>query len=129
MEAYFEAKARLFTPELSRRAAVGIDGPEGRRLAERGRIPSVTFGFADDADVRATDIEVSGSGLTFSVGTLKLKSRLRGRFNVAIEDTQRLATAALRHRIVRNFDAEANGITTDAIIKKILEETSQLPAQ
>jgi UDP-N-acetylmuramoyl-L-alanyl-D-glutamate--2,6-diaminopimelate ligase len=83
MEAYFEAKSKLFTPELSRRAAVGIDGPQGRRLAERGRIPSVTFGFADDADVRATGIEVSGSGLSFSVGTLKLKSRLRGRFNVS----------------------------------------------
>lgn len=81
MEAYFEAKARLFTPDLSRRAAVGIDGPEGRHLAERGRIPSVTFGLADDADVRATDVQVSGSGLSFTVGTLKLKSRLRGRFN------------------------------------------------
>jgi len=83
MEAYFEAKARLFTPELSRRAAVGIDGAEGRRLAERGRIPSVTFGLAEDADVRATDVEVSGSGLSFSAGTLKLKSPLRGRFNVS----------------------------------------------
>jgi UDP-N-acetylmuramoyl-L-alanyl-D-glutamate--2,6-diaminopimelate ligase len=82
MESYFEAKARLFTPELSRRAVLGGDTRDGRRLAERSRIPSVTFGLGPECDVVATEVEVSASGLAFTVDGLKVRSRLRGRFNV-----------------------------------------------
>lgn len=45
---------------------------------------------------------------------------LDGRLNVSVEDLHRAALPCLRHRIVRNFDAIADGVTTDMIITDIL---------
>jgi MoxR-like ATPase len=47
---------------------------------------------------------------------------LDGRFNLAYEDIRRLALPALRHRLILNFEAEAEGITTDHIIGQILSD-------
>src|SRR2546421_794264 len=60
MEAYFEAKARLFTPELSERGVVNLDSEHGARLAERAFVPTVTFALegGPTADVVAHDVEV-----------------------------------------------------------------------
>ncbi len=46
---------------------------------------------------------------------------LDGRLNVAIEDIQRAALPCLRHRIVRNFDAIADGVSADEIINHMLK--------
>jgi UDP-N-acetylmuramoyl-L-alanyl-D-glutamate--2,6-diaminopimelate ligase len=81
MEEYFEAKARLFSPELSERAVVNLDSPQGRRLL-RSDLPTVTFGKGPGADVRATDVRVTRSGISFSVDELEVRSSLRGGFNV-----------------------------------------------
>jgi UDP-N-acetylmuramoyl-L-alanyl-D-glutamate--2,6-diaminopimelate ligase len=81
MEEYFESKARLFTPELSERAVVNLDSPEGRRLL-RPDLPTVTFGQGPGADVRATDVRATRSGISFHVGDLEIRSFLRGGFNV-----------------------------------------------
>jgi UDP-N-acetylmuramoyl-L-alanyl-D-glutamate--2,6-diaminopimelate ligase len=81
MEEYFEAKARLFTPELSDRAAVNLDAPEGRRLL-RPDLPALTFGLESGADVRATDVRTTRAGLFFRVGAVEVRSSLRGLFNV-----------------------------------------------
>jgi UDP-N-acetylmuramoyl-L-alanyl-D-glutamate--2,6-diaminopimelate ligase len=83
MEAYFEAKARLFTADLSVRGAVNRDTPEGRRLLKLAPIPCLTFGAQRGADVRAEDIRVTASGVAFRVGRLHVESRLRGSFNVS----------------------------------------------
>ncbi|MGZ8626175.1 MAG: UDP-N-acetylmuramoyl-L-alanyl-D-glutamate--2,6-diaminopimelate ligase [Actinomycetota bacterium] len=80
IEEYFEAKALLFTPERSERAVVNHDSAEGRRLA--GRIPTSTFGIDDGADVRATDVTTSASGIAFRVDGMTFRSSLRGLFNV-----------------------------------------------
>jgi UDP-N-acetylmuramoyl-L-alanyl-D-glutamate--2,6-diaminopimelate ligase len=81
MEEYFEAKARLFAPELSDQAVVNLDSPYGSRLL-RSDLPTVTFGHGPDADVRATDVRATRSGISFSVGELEIRSFLRGGFNV-----------------------------------------------
>jgi MoxR-like ATPase len=47
---------------------------------------------------------------------------LKGRFNVAIEDLKELAPAALRHRMQVNFDAQAEGITTDAVVSEVIKQ-------
>ncbi len=52
MDDYFEAKARLFTPELTARAVVNADDPWGRRLADRAGVPTVTYGLDDAEDLR-----------------------------------------------------------------------------
>jgi MoxR-like ATPase len=46
---------------------------------------------------------------------------LRGRVHVAVEDVQALAYPTLRHRILLNYRAEAEGITVSEIIRRLLE--------
>ena len=52
----------------------------------------------------------------------KVRALTRGRFNVSFEDIQTVALAALRHRLILNFEAEAEGITTDHVIAQILKD-------
>lgn len=53
----------------------------------------------------------------------KARALLKGRTYVAAEDLQALAGPVLRHRIVTNFSAESEGITTDTVIQKLIEAT------
>jgi MoxR-like ATPase len=52
----------------------------------------------------------------------KVRALVQGRFNVSFDDIVAMAPAALRHRLILNFEAEAEGITTDHIITSILKE-------
>jgi len=52
----------------------------------------------------------------------KVRALIHGRFNVSFEDIQAVAPAALRHRLILNFEAEAEGITTDHVVAKILSD-------
>ncbi|MDB6057861.1 MAG: ATPase associated with various cellular 3, partial [Verrucomicrobiales bacterium] len=52
----------------------------------------------------------------------KVRALTHGRFNVSFEDIQAVTAAALRHRLILNFEAEAEGITTDHIITQILQD-------
>ena len=61
-------------------------------------------------------------GLQTIVLTAKIRALLDGRYNVAFEDTQEVAHPALRHRILRNFEGETEGIDPDEIIDEILRE-------
>jgi MoxR-like ATPase len=56
----------------------------------------------------------------------KVRAVLQGRFHVSCEDIQAVAKPTLRHRIVTNFNADAEGLTSDKIIDKLLE---LIPAQ
>ena len=51
----------------------------------------------------------------------RVRALLRGRLNVSEEDVRNLAGSALRHRIILNFDAHAEGKTEDDILRVILE--------
>ena len=53
----------------------------------------------------------------------KVQALLDGRFNVSFEDAQNVATPALRHRILLNFEGEAENLDTDAVIADILKQT------
>jgi UDP-N-acetylmuramoyl-L-alanyl-D-glutamate--2,6-diaminopimelate ligase len=83
LERYFDAKRRLFT-ESRPPAAVNVGDEHGRRLADelRGRNELLTFGLADDAELRADDLELGPRGARFRAGGIELETRLRGRFNV-----------------------------------------------
>src|SRR5436189_1176742 len=52
----------------------------------------------------------------------KVRAVTHGRFNVSFDDIQAVAAATLRHRLILNFEAEAEGITTDHIITQILQD-------
>jgi MoxR-like ATPase len=50
----------------------------------------------------------------------KCNALLNGKYSPDIEDVQAIAKPVLRHRIVRNFKAEAEGISVDQIIEKLM---------
>jgi MoxR-like ATPase len=51
----------------------------------------------------------------------KIYALLDGRFNVSTDDIRAVALPSLRHRIILNFEGEAEGITTEAIVRTILD--------
>ncbi|MCZ4121583.1 UDP-N-acetylmuramoyl-L-alanyl-D-glutamate--2,6-diaminopimelate ligase [Streptomyces sp. H39-S7] len=90
MEDYFQAKARLFTPQRSRVGVVNLDDAYGRRLVAEAGVPITTFSAEGDldADWRATDVETGSLGSTFTVTgpkgeTARAAAPLPGPFNVA----------------------------------------------
>src|SRR5687767_8303047 len=51
----------------------------------------------------------------------KARALLKGRYHVSTEDIRQVALPVLRHRIVTNFNAEAEGMKSDTIVKKLIE--------
>ena len=65
----------------------------------------------------------SPRGLQAMILGAKVRALLDGRFNVSADDIQSVAAPALRHRILLNFEGEAEEISTDRIVQEILEKT------
>ena len=55
----------------------------------------------------------------------KVRALLEGRYNVSFEDIRRVYLPALRHRVILNFEAQAEGIDTDQVLLEILEKLSR----
>ncbi len=55
----------------------------------------------------------------------KVRALLAGRFNVSFDDVASSALACLRHRLILNFEGEAEGITADLVINDILAKVSR----
>jgi MoxR-like ATPase len=49
----------------------------------------------------------------------KVRALLQGRYNVAFDDVDMVAPSALRHRLILNFEGEAEGITTDSLVRDL----------
>ncbi len=65
------------------------------------------------ASVRATQ---------FLVMAAKARALMQGRYHVTIDDIQSLVLPVLRHRVLTNFHAESDGITSDDVLKKLIAE-------
>ncbi len=48
---------------------------------------------------------------------------LRGRLHLSLEDVEMVASSVLRHRVILNFDAHADGQTTETVLQSVLEST------
>ena len=68
----------------------------------------------------------SPRGVQALILAAKVRALIAGRANVAFSDLKVLALPALRHRLILNFEGEAEGIDPDAIIQNALEETTEL---
>ena len=64
----------------------------------------------------------SPRGAQAVVMTAKIRALLAGRYNVAIEDVATVAMPALRHRLIMNFEGEAEGIAPDMLVQAILDK-------
>ena len=71
----------------------------------------VAFG----ASVRAAQYLVLGG---------KARALTNGRYHVSFEDIRAMSHPVLRHRVLVNFRAESEGITTDSIIDELLERVA-----
>jgi MoxR-like ATPase len=55
----------------------------------------------------------------------KVTALLAGRYNVAFEDLRAVAPAALRHRILLNFEGQAEGVGADEVVGEVLKEVAE----
>jgi MoxR-like ATPase len=67
----------------------------------------------------------SPRGLQSMILAAKIRALLEGRYAVAIDDLRHVAAPALRHRLILNFEGEAEGVRADAIIAEILKATPE----
>ena len=68
----------------------------------------------------------SPRGLLTLVHGAKARALINGRLNVSIDDIKAVALPGLRHRIIVNFEGEAEGITSDYVVKEILKFSDNL---
>ncbi|MCH7664088.1 MAG: MoxR family ATPase [Chloroflexi bacterium] len=66
-------------------------------------------------------VGVSPRGAQALISGAKVRALLAGRYAVSFKDIKAVACPALRHRIIRSFEAEADGVTTDDIINELLD--------
>ena len=59
----------------------------------------------------------------------KVKALSEGRYNVSIDDLKALAAPALRHRIILNFEGEAEGVDIDGVIAQIVDAAEGVTAR
>lgn len=59
-------------------------------------------------------------GIQAIISTAKVRALFHGRFNVSLHDIRETAIPALRHRILLNFEGEADGMTTDLLLHQII---------
>lgn len=57
--------------------------------------------------------------------TAKVRALLEGRYNVSFEDIRRVYIPAMRHRVILNFEAQAEGVTTEQVLLDILEKVPE----
>jgi MoxR-like ATPase len=58
----------------------------------------------------------------------KARAILHGRYNVSCEDVRAVAPAVLRHRLLLNFQAEAERVDSDEVVKKLIETVPEPPS-
>ncbi len=80
---------------------------------------------APDVVRRAVRYGASPRGAQALILGAKVTALLAGRYNVALEDVRAVAPAALRHRLILNYEAEAEGVTPGALIAGIIEATPE----
>ena len=76
--------------------------------------------FATDLANRYLRFGSSPRGAQTLIMAAKVTALIEGRLNVSFDDIQKAALPALRHRLLVNFEGEAEGTTTDQIVEDIL---------
>ncbi|MFL6137647.1 MAG: UDP-N-acetylmuramoyl-L-alanyl-D-glutamate--2,6-diaminopimelate ligase [Frankiaceae bacterium] len=97
LEDYYAAKARLFTPALTRTGVADVDDPYGARLAAEASVPMATVAAGRPADWAICDVALAATGSRFSLtgpdgAARPVAVNLPGRFNV---DNAAVAAATL----------------------------------
>ncbi|MFK7768937.1 MAG: AAA family ATPase [Mariniblastus sp.] len=81
--------------------------------------------FAPDFVKELVDWGAGPRAGQFLISGGKAMAAMDGRFSVAISDVKKVALAVLRHRVSTNFQAQAEGMTTEDVINRLLEITPE----
>ena len=81
--------------------------------------------FAPDVTNRFVRFGSSPRGVQALVLAGKVRAMLDERYHVSFDDIEASVMPALRHRILLNFEGQAEGITTDEVLDKVLESTEK----
>jgi MoxR-like ATPase len=107
---------------------VAVAEPVLRYAARLVRASDPTTGEAPEAARRGLRYGAGVRGAQSLVLAAKAVALCEGRANVSFEDVKRVAKPALRHRLIRSFEGEAEGTTTDAVIDALLGSVGTRPA-
>ena len=108
--AYQELVRKVPVPDAVLRYALAL--VRASRPGGDGAAEFINRWVSYGASVRAAQYLVLGS---------KARALLQGRHHVSFDDIEALAHPVLRHRILKNFHAESEGVTTDRLVDQLLE--------
>jgi MoxR-like ATPase len=124
-------------PPAPRSVLSGRDILEMRELAKEVPIASHVKEYAARLVLATHPAEGSGAarkylrygasprGAQALVRAAKILALIKGRYNVSFGDLKEIALPALRHRLILNFEAEAEGVRSDELLRKILAEVPE----
>jgi MoxR-like ATPase len=114
---------------------------KGSRVAASGPAVTVPQSATTGARMRSSDSDLPdfvrdyvtwGAGpraSQFLILAAKARAVLHGRYYVSCEDVRAVAPPVLRHRIITNFNAEAEGIRPDDIVRRLIEMIPRDPSE
>lgn len=106
---------------------VAVAEPIMRFASRLVRASDPTMGSAPDLVKRAIRYGAGVRGAQSLVLASKAVSLLEGRAHVSFGDVQRVAKPVLRHRLIRSFEGEADGVTTDQVVDELVKTVGTRP--
>jgi MoxR-like ATPase len=107
---------------------VAVAEPVARYAARLVRASDPSVSESPETVKRAVRYGAGVRGAQSLVLAAKAVALCEGRANVSFEDVKRVAKPALRHRIIRSFEGEADGTTTDTIVDALVGTVATRPA-
>jgi MoxR-like ATPase len=127
VQAVLDASTILAAQQVVRRVAIA---PHVQDYAVRLALATHPQGpFAAELTNRYVRFGSSPRGVQALVLAAKVHSLLEDRYHVSFHDIQGALLPALRHRLLLNFEGQAEGITSDDVLKQILEKTATVVTQ
>src|SRR5437899_2248096 len=125
-----------FTPDLMPADLIGtnvvMETPQGGKKFEFQRGPVFANVLLADEINRATPKTQSAllesmqeHSVAVAGTTYKLPAILDQRYHVSREDLQAVAPMTLRHRLILNFEGQAEGVSTDQVVENVLETVAE----
>jgi MoxR-like ATPase len=115
--------------EMQRLAREVILAPHVRDYLVRLTLATQPEGeFAADATNAYVRWGSSPRGAQTLALAAKVRALLQGRFNVSFEDLRKVYLPTMRHRLLMNFEAQAEGVEPDTVLKKILDKVPEKAA-
>ena len=108
---------------------VAVAEPVMRYASRLVRASDPAIEGAPDLVKRALRYGAGVRGAQSLVLAAKAVALLEGRAHVAFADIQRVARPVLRHRLIRSFEGEADGVTTDQVVGALIEAVPSHPEQ